>query len=183
MLSLRFLGAVAGSLEGRELALSARHAELLTALALHPRGSTAEELALHVYGERGNPTTVRAELHRLRAQLGGVLLTRPYRLAADVRGDFLAVREALRAGDVGAAAAVYRGPLLPRSEAPAVREEREDLASAVRRAVLDRGDVAALWAFGLVSDDVAVLERLVWLLPGTDPRREVATRRLRRALA
>ncbi|MFC6092064.1 hypothetical protein [Saccharothrix lopnurensis] len=85
------------------------------------------------------------------------------------------MREALRAGDVGTAAAVHRGPLLPRSEAPAVRE---DLASAVRRAVPDRGDVAALWAFGLVSDDVAVLERLVWLLPGTDPRREVATRRL-----
>lgn len=183
VLSLRFLGAVAGSLDGRALALSARHAELLTALALHPRGLSAEELALCVYGERGNPTTVRAELHRLRAQLGGVLLTRPYRLSADVRGDFLAVREALRAGDVGTAAAAYRGPLLPRSEAPVVREEREDLSSALRRAVLDRGDVAALWSFGLVSEDAAVLERLVLLLPGTDPRREVAARRLRRVLA
>lgn len=183
VLSLRFLGGSAGSLDGRALALSMRHAELLTALALHPKGLTAEELALHVYGERGNPTTVRAELHRLRAQLGGVLLTRPYRLSAEVRGDFSAVRGALRAGDVGTAAAAYRGPLLGRSEAPVVREEREELASAVRRAVLDRGDVAALWAFGLVSEDVAVLERLVRLLPNTDPRREVAVRRLRRALA
>jgi hypothetical protein len=182
VLSLRFLGDPKGSLDGRALPLSLRHAELLTALALHPRGLTAERLALHLYGERGNPTTVRAELHRLRAQLGGVLLTRPYRLSADVRGDFLAVRDALRAGDVGTAAAAYRGELLPRSEAPVVREEREDLAAALRRGVLERGDVEALWAFGLVAEDVTVLERLVRLLPRTDPRREVAATRLRRAL-
>ncbi|MER5264849.1 GAF domain-containing protein [Actinosynnema sp. NPDC002837] len=182
VLSLRFLGDPKGSLDGRALPLSLRHAELLTALALHPRGLTAERLALHLYGERGNPTTVRAELHRLRAQLGGVLLTRPYRLSADVRGDFLAVRDALHAGDVGTAAAAYRGELLPRSEAPVVCEEREDLAAAVRRGVLERGDVEALWAFGLVAEDVTVLERLVRLLPRTDPRREVAATRLRRAL-
>ncbi|MFI9006619.1 GAF domain-containing protein [Actinosynnema sp. NPDC053489] len=182
VLSLRFLGDVQASLGGRALSLSLRHAELLTALALHPRGLTAEQLALRLYGERGNPTTVRAELHRLRAQLGGVLLTRPYRLAADVRGDFLAVREAIRAGDVERAAAAYRGELLPRSEAPVVREEREDVAAALRRGVLDRGEVEALWAFGLVAEDVTVLERLVEVLPRTDPRRAVAATRLRRAL-
>lgn len=183
VLSLRFLAGSTGSLDGRALPLSLRHAELLTALALHPRGLTAEQLALHLYGERGNPTTVRAELHRLRAQLGGVLLTRPYRLSADVRGDFLAVREALRAGDVGTAAAAYRGALLPRSEAPVVRAEREELVAALRSGVLGHGDVEALWAFGLVSEDATVLERLVRLLPRTDPRREVALTRLRRALA
>jgi hypothetical protein len=183
VLSLRFLAGSTGSLDGRALPLSLRHAELLTALALHPRGLTAEQLALHLYGERGNPTTVRAELHRLRAQLGGVLLTRPYRLSADVRGDFLAVREALRAGDVGTAAAAYRGELLPRSEAPVVCAEREELAAALRSGVLEHGDVEALWAFALVSEDATVLERLARLLPRTDPRREVALTRLRRALA
>ncbi|MEU4743237.1 transcriptional regulator, partial [Actinosynnema sp. NPDC023658] len=182
VLSLRFLGDPSGSLDGRALPLSLRHAELLTALALHPRGLTAEQLALHLYGERGNPTTVRAELHRLRDRLGRVLSTRPYRLTADVRGDFLAVRDALLAGDVGTAAAAYRGELLPRSEAPVVCEEREDLAAALRRGVLERGDVEALWSFGLVAEDVTVLERLVRLLPRADPRREVALARLRRAL-
>ncbi|WP_367131543.1 GAF domain-containing protein [Saccharothrix sp. HUAS TT1] len=182
VLSLRFLGEPTGSLDGRPLALSLRHAELLTALALHPRGLTAEQLALRLYGERGNPTTVRAELHRLRDRLGGVLLTRPYRLSADVRGDFLAVRDALRAGDVTTAAAAYRGELLPRSDAPVVRDEREDLVAALRRGLLDRGDAEALWAFALVAEDVAVLERLVRLLPRTDPRRGVASARLRRAL-
>ncbi|MDQ2587463.1 GAF domain-containing protein [Saccharothrix yanglingensis] len=183
VLVLRFLGSASASLDGRELPLSLRHAELLLALALHPKGLTADQLALRVYGERGNPTTVRAELHRLRDRLRGVLPTRPYRLSADVRGDFLAVREALAEGDVATVAAAYRGELLPRSEAPVVREEREDLAAAVRRGVLDRGDAEALWAFGLVSEDVEVLERLVRLLPRADPRREVAIGRLRRALA
>ncbi|NUT51588.1 MAG: GAF domain-containing protein [Saccharothrix sp.] len=183
VLTLRFLGDPTGSLDGRPLALSLRHAELLTALALRPRGLTAERLALLVYGERGNPTTVRAELHRLRAQLGRVLLTRPSRLSADVRADFLAVRDAVRAGDVGAAAAAYRGELLPRSEAPVVCDEREDLMAGLRRGVLDRGDVEALWAFAVVAGDVTVLERLVDVLPDADPRREVAATRLRRVLA
>ncbi|MBW4720764.1 helix-turn-helix domain-containing protein [Saccharothrix obliqua] len=183
VLSLRFLGGLAGSLGGRALVLSLRHAELLTALALHPRGLTAEQLALHLYGERGNPATVRAELHRLRAQLGDVLLTRPYRLSADVQGDFLAVRAALRAGDVPAAAAAYQGELLPRSDAPVVRAEREELAAAVRRGVLDHDDADALWAFAGAVEDVEVLERLVRRLPRPDPRHALAETRLRRALA
>ncbi|WP_433269460.1 GAF domain-containing protein [Actinosynnema sp. CS-041913] len=182
VLSLRFLGEPSGSLDGRALALSLRHAELLTALALHPRGLTAEQLALRLYGERGNPTTVRAELHRLRAQLGGVLLTRPYRLSADVRGDFLTVREALKAGDVPSAAEAYRGELLPRSDAPVVREEREDLAAAVRRGVLDHDDVEALWTYAGTGEDAEALEQLVRRLDSTDPRRALAAARLQRAL-
>ena len=123
-------------LDGREVPISLRHAEILCALALQD-GLSADQLALRLYGERGNPTTVRAELYRLRAQLGaGALSTRPYRLTADVEADFLAVRAALRDGDVPMAAARYRGALLPRSEAPVVLAERDDLASGVRRAVL-----------------------------------------------
>ena len=35
---------------------------------------------LQLYGDEGNPTTVRAEMHRLRNLLGGgVLDTKPYR--------------------------------------------------------------------------------------------------------
>ncbi|RKT52987.1 helix-turn-helix domain-containing protein [Saccharothrix australiensis] len=182
VLSLCFLGEPRGCLAGRALVLSLRHAELLTALALHPRGLTAEQLALRLYGERGNPATVRAELHRLRAHLGDVLLTRPYRLAAEVRGDFLTVREALRAGDVPSAASAYRGELLPRSDAPVVREERDDLSAAVRRGVLDHCDVEALWTYAGTGDDAEVLERLARLLPRTDPRRALALARLHRAL-
>ena len=182
VLTLNFLGGLHAELDGRPLALTLRNAEVLAALALHPKGLTAEQLALLLYGERGNPTTVRAELHRLRAQLGGVLLTRPYRLDAVVRGDFLDVRTALRAGDASRATRHYSGELLPRSDAPVIREERVDLAAAVRKGVLDRGDVDALLAFADSDDDAEVLERLQLLLPVTDPRHALVSSRLRRAL-
>ncbi|PRY36342.1 helix-turn-helix domain-containing protein [Umezawaea tangerina] len=189
LLSLTFLGVEhpTAVLNGRELPLTSRHAELLTALVLHPRGLTAEQLALKLYGDRGNPATVRAELHRLRAQLGtGTLLTKPYRLRAEVRGDFVSVREALRRGDVAAAAAEYRGALLPRSEAPVVRDEREDLLAGVRRAVIASGDPEGLWEFTRTDgghDDVEALHRLVRTLPRDDVRRELVAGQLRRALA
>ncbi|MET1073540.1 MAG: transcriptional regulator, partial [Umezawaea sp.] len=164
-----------------------RHAELLTALVLHPQGLTADQLALKVYGDRGNPATVRAELHRLRAQLGtGTLLTKPYRLRAEVRGDFVAVRDALRRGDVVAATSGYRGALLPKSEAPVVRDEREDLLACVRRAVIAAGDAESLWEFTRTDgghDDVEALHRLVRALPRDDVRRELVAGQLRRALA
>ncbi|MFD4637465.1 GAF domain-containing protein [Lentzea sp. NPDC058436] len=182
VLTLNFLAGLHADLDGRPLTLTLRNAEVLTALALHPKGLTAEQLALLLYGERGNPTTVRAELHRLRAQLGAVLLTRPYRLDAVVRGDFLDVRTALRSGDASGATRHYSGDLLPRSDAPVIREERVDLAAAVRRGVLERGDLDALLSFADSGDDAEVLERLQVLLPATDPRHALVSSRLRRAL-
>jgi hypothetical protein len=170
-------------LDGREVPISLRHAEILGALTLDGRLS-ADQLALRLYGERGNPTTVRAELHRLRAQLGpDVLATRPYRLTADVEADFLAVRAALKDGDVPLAASRYRGSLLRRSEAPVVRDERDDLATGVRKAVLARGDANALWTFTQTDSgehDVEALEQLVRLVPANDVRLAIATARLRR---
>ncbi|MCP2241452.1 GAF domain-containing protein [Lentzea aerocolonigenes] len=182
VLTLNFLGGLHAEIDGRPLVLTLRNAEVLTALALHPKGLTAEQLALLLYGERGNPTTVRAELHRLRAQLGGVLLTRPYRLDAVVRGDFLDVRTALRSGDAGKATRHYSGELLPRSDAPVIREERVDLAAAVRKGVLERGDLDALLSFADSGEDAEVLERLRLLLPAADPRHALVSSRLRRAL-
>lgn len=170
-------------LDGREVPISLRHAEILCALALHGRLS-ADQLALRLYGERGNPTTVRAELHRLRGQLGAdVLSTRPYRLTADVEADFLAVRAALKDGDVPLAADRYRGSLLRRSEAPVVLAERDDLATGVRKAVLSRGDANALWTFTQTDSgehDAEALEQLVRLLPPDDVRRAIGSARLRR---
>lgn len=173
-------------LNGKQLPLRLRHAELLTALALHPAGLTAEQLTLHLYGEEGNPTTVRAEIHRLRAQLGeGVLRTRPYRLDADISADFLQARDALLAGDLHVALALNQTTLLARSEAPLVRTERDLLATALRSSVLKHRDREALWAFAQMeigNADLEVLEQLVRSLPQQDPRRSVARARLERLL-
>lgn len=184
-LRLRFLGhAPTAELNGRRVRLTQRHADMLTLLALNPSGVSAEQLATGVYGERGNPVTARAEIHRLRVQLGAaVVRSGPYRLHAELVADWLTVRESLRAGQVRAAAAAYRGELRPGSEAPAVIEERELLAATLRRAVLDQGDVEAMWLLAETpsgADDVELAERLTHALPPSDPRHAAMSARSER---
>lgn len=179
-LALEFLtdGPPSTTVDGREIPFTLRHAEILTLLALNPGGLSAERLALLLYGDSGNPVTVRAEIHRLRTQLGSdIVQTRPYRLSADIDADFLRVRAALRRGDVAGATGAFRGPLLAESEAPAVREERESVTASVRRVALGSGDAAALWSYWETScgaDDLEVVDALCRALPGDDPRRAVA---------
>ncbi|RJQ81959.1 GAF domain-containing protein [Pseudonocardiaceae bacterium YIM PH 21723] len=184
-LSLAFLGSAPRAvLNGRELPLSLRHAEILTLLALCPEGQSAEQLALDLYGESGNPATVRAELHRLRGQLGGsVVLTRPYRLHAELDADFRCVRRLLRAGRLRDAIDAAKGDLLPNSEAPAIRAERDELTVALRSAVLGRRDPQLLWRFAQTSggaQDGEVLSSLLAVLPSGDTRRALIHARLRR---
>lgn len=65
--------------------LTVRHAELLLALAEHPDGRTAAQLAGDLFGEAGRTVTVRAELSRLRRALGPLLDSQPYRIAESVQ--------------------------------------------------------------------------------------------------
>jgi hypothetical protein len=184
VLSLPFLGAERpqAGLDGRPVPLTLRHAELLALLALRPDGCSADELATALHGDPARADEVRGDVHRLRGVLDpGVLLTRPYRLRARIEADFVQVRADLAAGAVRAAARAHRGPLLPRSGAPAVREERELLAASLRRAVLDSRDADAMWALAGTPDgagDVELAHRLLRALPPRDPRRPVLTARL-----
>ena len=160
---------------GREIPLTLRRAEVLALLLLHPAGLTAEQLMLQLYGDDGNPTTVRAEMHRLRNLLGeGILDTKPYRILAEVSGDVTDVQAALRSGDLTAAMDLYSGPLLERSEAPALRAERDELDATLRGAVLDSKDAELIWRFAqtpIGAGDLEIFEQLAALLPGTDGRR------------
>ncbi|MET0235933.1 MAG: GAF domain-containing protein [Kibdelosporangium sp.] len=186
LLSLPFLGANAtvALLDGREIPLTLRHAEILALLALHPEGLTAEQLALKLYGESGNPVTARAEIHRLRTQLGASAIgTKPYRLNAEVDADFLNVRQPLRERKVREAAALWRGPLLPRSSAPGIRAEREETLTRLRRLVIERGDPDTLWSFVRALPDQEALEALSRGMPATDPRRGWVESQLRLCLA
>src|SRR4051812_25806370 len=129
--------------DGRRLALSPRHAELLVILALRPDGLSAGALARALHGPGAKAVTARAELARLRRSVGDVVAAQPYRLAADVRADFLAVEHALRRGALDAALAVYAGPLLPSSRAPAIVVARGRLQDAVDAALRRRGEPGA----------------------------------------
>lgn len=187
-LSLALLGDATptATIDGRTQELTLRHAEILTLLSLHPEGLTAERLALLLHGERGNATTVRVEIHRLRNSLGkSVIRTKPYRITADVTSDFCAVREALNRGAVGEAVGCHRGRLLPHSESPRIREEGEDLLASVRRSVLGSGDPEHLWRYSLTDDghdDLEVLDELRTRLPRDSPRAGAVDARMRRLL-
>jgi len=139
------------------LRLTPRHSEILLLLASVPHGLSGDELAVLMYEDDSADSTLRAEVNRLRHLLGGdLLVSRPYRLAASIMGDWLAVDALLAAGDVAGAMRAYRGPLLPRSYSPGVVRLREQVAGSLRHAVLHSGvaDLMSAWtrsAWG--SDD------------------------------
>ncbi|MED7928526.1 GAF domain-containing protein [Nonomuraea sp. LP-02] len=181
-LTLSFLGEGVPSITfgDHDRTLSLRHAEILALLALHPHGLTAEQLSFHVYGDAGNPVTIRAEIHRLRAQLGKAISAKPYRLACPVEADFLVLRRSLATRDAAALARAYKGPLLPRSESPEIRRERDELEAQVRACLLRHGSPEHLWAYAQTCngrDDYEILERLAALHP-TDARAAAARTRL-----
>lgn len=158
---------------GAPLRLGPRHSEIMLLLAAHPEGLTGDRLALELYGERAvTPVTLRAELSRLRSLLGPLLASRPYRLRQRPCTDHAAVGDALAAGDLPAALALYRGPLLPLSEAPGVVRLRRQLEDRLRHALLAGGDPALLeeWVrtpWG--EDDLELWEALLRGRPARDP--------------
>ena len=163
--------------------LGLRQAEILAVLALCPEGLTAEQLALELYGERGKPVTVRAELSRLRRVLGSALGARPYRMTIEVEADFDAVQRLALAGRVGQALERYGESLLPRSEAPLVVETRERLDGILRNAVMASADaeLVARWCTTASGrDDQPAAELLLSLLPAHDSRHAGAVARAER---
>jgi len=163
---------------GRPLRLSQRHSEIMVILASCPGGLTGDELAYLLYQADVTSSTLRAELVRLRALLGEHLLaSRPYRLTCEVRSDWTAVTAHLAAGDLAEALRRYRGPLLPRSEAPGVVEVREDLQRALRSAILAAGEPEFMLDWTRTrwgSDDLLVWQRLCAVLPSGSPLRPIA---------
>jgi hypothetical protein len=123
--------------------------------------------------------TVRAQVHRLRVRLGDRLLeTQPYRLRAPVDADWVGVQRLVSEGRVASALRAYLGPLLPWSDAPAIREARGLLEESLRRSILTSADCQLLgrWlAHPSGADDLTAARTLVAVLPAGDPRRAAAT--------
>ncbi|MBM0126908.1 GAF domain-containing protein [Pimelobacter simplex] len=164
--------------------LSPRHSELVLLLASAPRGLSGDELSVLVYEDESGSSTLRAELNRLRHLLGETFFgSRPYRLLSGVSGDWLAVEAMLAAGDVAGAVRAFRGPLLPRSNAPGVVRLREALTAQLRAAVLHAGqpDLMSSWtrsAWG--ADDYEMWTRQRDLLPPGSPLWALASGQLAR---
>ncbi len=168
---VRVLGISEVRRAGTVTPLALRQAEIVALLALADHGLTPEELHDQLHGyDPGALVTTKADVSHLRTLLGGAISYRRYRLG-DIAVDVARLLAALRAGAAEDVARLYRGPLLPASDAPGVREWREVFEVAVRdlaissglpalaermphdvsvqqaaAAVLDPGDVRAGWA-------------------------------------
>ncbi|MDQ0958153.1 hypothetical protein QFZ66_002031 [Streptomyces sp. B4I13] len=168
---------------GRVHRLSRRHGEIVVALALAGHGMTGERLAVDLSEHELHPSTLRAEMTRLRERLGPEMLgSRPYELKCPVRTDFGEVTAMLARGRVGEALQQYAGPLLPYSDAPAVVERRRALEQQLRGAVFASGDprllrrwVDAEWG----AEDGPAWLALAHALPGGSPQRAAAAARAR----
>lgn len=187
---LSILGREDGRLEvsGRVIELSTRHAEILTLLAWHRGGLSAEALAELVYDRDGSVATLRAEMVRLRRVLEGacpelVPESRPYRLTRSLELDAHRVLAFLERGAHRVALTAYAGQVLPRSEAPGILAIRAEVASVLRESVLADAGVDVLLAYARTDDAAYDLE--VWMeslrrLPQRSPKRAAVVSRIER---
>jgi GAF domain-containing protein len=183
-LGLRVLGRGTATLDGAPVVLSLRQLEILTVLACIGQATLGELHGL-LHGDRAvSPTTTKSEVSRLRRTLGDVIASRPYELTVPVEIDLLDVIDLVDAGEVGAAARLYGGQLLARSDAPYIVERRYHCDVALRTALLRAGTTRDLLAFADVHPfDVEVLERALARAGSDDPHVATATARLAVALA
>tara|TARA_R100000005_G_scaffold126_1_gene60 strand:+ start:2197 stop:3357 length:1161 start_codon:yes stop_codon:yes gene_type:complete len=124
-LSIDFLGQPRVIWQGKQIALSLRHCEILCLLALHPEGLSLDALHSALYGDQQvTRATLRSEVSTLRSRLGGCIASRPYRLVTTVTADFLELWQALSERRLEAALERYRDALLPASNSPEISEWR-----------------------------------------------------------
>ena len=168
-LELSFLGGSSIRLKAQEMELGRRQCEVLTVLAMNPRGLSAESLGLRVYGDAALLSTIKAIVSRLRQSIP--IASKPYRIDVEFWADFLEVEALAASGRYREAVSLYRGPLLPDSDAPAIVEAREHLDELVRSAVLRSGDVEAILSLSdLLGDDLELLEVALERLSAVDIR-------------
>jgi hypothetical protein len=161
------------------LELSPRHAEIVTLLAWHGSGLSAERLAELLTGDSGSTARLRAEMVRLRKLLAGVHAglapqSKPYRLPEPLETDAHHVVALLDRGAHRAALAAYRGPLLPDSTAPGIEEIRREVLAHLRESILTSASVEVLFEFAQSPagvHDPEVWTALVRLLPARSPKR------------
>ncbi|WP_117238095.1 hypothetical protein [Thermus sediminis] len=159
--------------------LGPRGTEALALLLAREEGLPGEALAEALYGEP-NLGALKALLHRLREK-GLRVSSPPYRLETPPPSDLSAFLRALSRGDLGEALALYRGPLLPWSQAPGVEALRLELEEALRGAVLASGRPDLLLALAeRLGEDLEVWEALLERLSPEDPRLPIARARVAR---
>jgi hypothetical protein len=159
--------------------LTKSNAECVAVIATARKGLNLERLAIALYGDKGSIGTAKARVSRLRSFIP--LTSRPYQIGVPFRADFLDLVDHLEQGRVRQALSLYRGPLLPDSEAPAIVELREHIDESLRQAVLASGDHEAMLELAKRTDDqdLELLEAAARHVPQSDPQLPLLRVRIR----
>lgn len=185
--SLSVLGTEGGRLQsgGNSAELSTRHAEILTLLAWHPAGLSAESLAgmLDCTVE-----TLRPEMVRLRRAISSVdpglePTSRPYRLPRRLDLDAHRVLAFLDRGAHRVALAGYSGALLPASSATGIRSIRAEVSTRLRESLMTDASAETLLEYARTDEaayDVGVWRACLALLPAKSPKRAAVVARIER---
>ncbi|MEV7606482.1 GAF domain-containing protein [Paenarthrobacter sp. NPDC089322] len=176
------------SIDGRTVALSARHSEILAILGNHPAGLSADDLCAQLYPGEGSAVTLRAEMVRLRKVIhelspDAVPESRPYRLPVELLPDSGQVLSCLQRGAHRIALEIYKGAVLPRSEAPGVVQLRERVSHLLREALLSDGSADSLLQYAQLPEaryDVDLRLAVLKLLPPRSPKRAAVVADLER---
>lgn len=156
-----------------------RFAEIIALLAANPNGLKGQRLQSMLFGDGGTEANVKAALSKLRRLVP--ITPSPYRLPDSTQIDFQDLLASINAGEMQRALTLYKGPLLPESEAPGVVELRSIIDESLRLAVLDSGDPELLIQLATtMSDDLELWEAARLRLPGGDNRRPLISARIRR---
>ncbi len=184
---LKVLGRDVGELlhAGGRHELSARHAEILTLLAWHRAGLSAERLSELLYGREDAVVTLRAEMVRLRRELPEEIapLSRPYRLPRGIDVDARRVLDFLDRGAHKVALGSYAGAVLPGSDAPGIAAIRDEVRATLREAMLADAAPDVLLAYARSDEaayDVDVWRAALRILPAKSPKRASVVSRIER---
>ncbi|MGB6125121.1 MAG: transcriptional regulator [Gordonia sp. (in: high G+C Gram-positive bacteria)] len=163
--------------------LSPRHAEIIVLLQSYREGLGTEQLATLLSDEGLGSVTVRAEISRLRRDLGDVVTSRPYRLIVELESDVADLRAMIAKGELTSAISMLgRGGLLAGSLAPGITELFDEIREDLRSRIFGTGNLTALrhWVDSPHGrDDITAWHHLAKQLPIGHPDRAVAEGRVR----
>ena len=168
--------------------VSPRHTEILTLLAWHREGLSADRLASFLSDQDTAVETLRAEMVRVRKVLALLdspitITSRPYRLESKLELDAQRVLAFLERGAHRVALGAYRGAVLPASSAPGIVEIRQEVSSRLREAMLADASVDLLLRYARTEEatwDTEVWRACLELLPARSPKRAMVVAHLAR---
>lgn len=156
---------------GRVMVLTPRQIEIICILALCPTGLNLEQLHQALYGERKiSMGTLKAEMSQIKDLFGELVISRPYRIQANIDADFLQIENALDAGYLEEALKQFSGTFLAKTESPFLCTWRDCIESRLSEAIFKAQNTDILLKhLAHYPEAVDALERLIELVPNDHP--------------